>query len=189
MENKRINLFKKVDKYVQLDEKLRKVNYYGIAISAVFLIAFLGLFSLNFVLNSQLVSLTQQKQTISGQLAKTDTQFKINYISNKTTELKQYSADDANFTTYYDILQNHLTPNGMPPLDSFVIDNKQNATFSFKVNSYQDLQNVMHFVESKDFSDLFSKLTMKNASYDGTVGSPVISLEFTGTMLNVNQGI
>lgn len=189
MENKRINLFKKVDTYVQLDEKLRKINYYGIAISAVFLIAFLGLFSFNFVLNSQLTSLTQQKQSLSGQLEKTDTQFKINYISNKTAELKQYSQDDANFTAYYDILQNKLTPNGMPPLNSFVIDNKQNASFSFKVNSYQDMQNVVHYVESLDFTDLFSKLTMKNASYDISVGSPVITLEFTGVMKHVNQGI
>jgi len=186
---KRINLFKKEDRYVHLDETLRKVNNWGTGVAVLLFVSFLGLFAYNFFLSTNLIKLTTEKESLSKQLDNTNTQFKINYVANKTDQLKLYSKQDAHFTQYFNQVKDVLDTNGMPAVSSFEVDNKQEVSFSFRPFTYEEFKTILAFVESDPFTSLFKTLTISSGMYDNATGIPLITLKFTGTMKHVDTAI
>lgn len=172
-----------------LDERLKKVNFYGVFVSSVLLIVLLALFGFNLYLNSQLTSLSKQKQSISNQLSRENTQFKINYISNKADQIKEFDKNDAHFTTYYEYLKDAFTNTDVPLFTSFKLDNHQNVQLGFEVGSYDEMQKVIGFVESERFLRHFKTLSIKAASFSQNLGSEKNTLQFVGIIKNVDSEI
>jgi DNA-dependent RNA polymerase auxiliary subunit epsilon len=186
---KRINLFKKQESFGQLDEKLKKLNFYGVIFTTVLLVIFLSFFVYNLYLSKNITKLSTQKESLVQQLNQDNTQFKINYISNKTDQIKKYDKNDAHFTAYYDLLKNALQSNSTPVFSSFKIDSKRNIEMDFNIDSYDTFQKILSYTESDDFLKYFNTLNVQSASYSQSGGTSQNVLQLTGVAKNVNTEI
>lgn len=186
---KRINLFKKVEAFGQLDEQLKKINLYGVAGATLLFIIFLGLFAYNVFLNASVSTFTKEKSSLTAQLSQNDTQYKINYISSKTDQIKLLNKNDAHFSLYYEMLKTVFDQNSIPIFTTFKIDNQQNVNMSFDISTYDDFQKIIGFIQTDTFLSHFKTLTIQTASFSQGQSTTKDVLQLVGVAKNVNTEI
>lgn len=184
--NKRINLFKKADTYLKLDQTLKKVNRYSIFFSVILLSVLLGLFGASYYFNTRRVMLTEEKERLTQQLSQSTTQFKLNYISNKTQQVKLFMDNDVHFISYHDLIKNMLIENGVQDFTSMEIDSSRNVILIFDVTAFEDLRKAISFIESPQFLDAFSSLKIGAITYSNDNDRSEMSLRVQGVLKNVN---
>jgi hypothetical protein len=104
-------------------------------------------------------------------------------------QIKEFDKNDAHFTTYYEYLKDAFANTDVPLFTSFKLDNHQNVQLGFEVGSYDEMQKVIGFVESKLFLRHFKTLSIKAASFSQNLGSEKNTLQFVGIIKNVDSEI
>jgi hypothetical protein len=182
---KRINLFKKGEELFKFDKLVKSYNMYGLGTAVLLLIIFILMSLINLKINLNKENLTQEKTQLTKKLEEDTSQFKLNYISSKTEQIKLYSKDDAHFNQYYDMIRLLFESKAIPQFSNFNINNKQILTLKFDLGTYEELLNVLRFVESNYFLNHFQNLrinSITSGSVNKNESTQRTNLEISGTI-------
>ncbi len=169
MKKKYINLFGKgrLVKVTNFSYRLR------IIMTVVGVMLFLGFVAFNLLMIRQqkdLSALQEKKTSLLNQIiANKDNEAKINYFQAKSQQLNDFSKDDTQFVPYYKALNETLAQaSDSSYLNTISIDNQKNTKFSVKLADFTSLMGFIRYVESDQFKDHFTNLTLTSFSLSDT---------------------
>ncbi len=191
---KRINLFTKTRKEIISPRAKQQILTVGTALAAIFFVVFIITTFLQFQTNNEKNTLLAEKQQILEFTIKNkDIVGKMSYFSGKSEQLNEFLKDDAQFLPYYNLLKDALTfqsdPEYTPVLESMLIDKLKNTDFTVRFSSYQPAAAFFKYMESEEFLENFSELTLVGFSLnDSSTGiSRGYQLQFKGKFKPINQ--
>lgn len=185
----RINLFQKRQRQ---DSWLFTENtkLYSTIIGVMLFIVFMTFVWLQFRLQSQIVTLQEEKKGLLQSLIENkDIEAKINYFAAKDDQLKLYLKDDAEFLPYYNLLKDILAFSSESPiLESMTLDKNKSTEFVVRFVQYAPAYEFLKFIESDSFLTHFTELRLNNFSLtqDSTNSEQGYQLRFRGKFKIIN---
>jgi len=163
-------------------------------ITLVVVSAVLLLFSsvLGFLIFSQLRTQNQlenERQTNLQLLSsKQEDEVKLIKIANKTSDIKLFSKDDANFYPYYEILtQSFSKSSEVANIETLNIEKDRKFNFSISFSNLDSLLETFKFIESEEFLSHFSTIYLKTLDTDERHGSKFYRITFEGVFKEINE--
>ncbi len=194
MKKKRINLIINREDYQKYEQYFFYLKISVFVLSIIFFISFLSIFinlnnktKLANQLKSQKISLLQYLNN------KTENFAKINYIEKKYQDLNLFLKEDANSSTYYNILDLALKESSQAAiLKNFKINKNREVEFKISFNDFQSLKNFFQFIETPKFLSNFETISLKNLSIIGQKeenedNKKNYELNFVGKFINLEK--
>lgn len=194
MKKKRINLIINREDYQKYEQYFFYLKIFVFVLSIMFFISFLSIFinlnnktKLANQLKSQKISLLQYLNN------KTENFAKINYIEKKYQDLNLFLKEDANSSTYYNILDLALKESSQAAvLKNFKINKNREVEFKISFNDFQSLKNFFQFIETPKFLSNFETISLKNLSIIGQKeenedNKKNYELNFVGKFINLEK--
>ncbi|OGK52073.1 hypothetical protein A2966_03720 [Candidatus Roizmanbacteria bacterium RIFCSPLOWO2_01_FULL_41_22] len=143
--------FNKVSIYILI----KHYFIYTTTIAGVFMIV---LIVLQFFLFYRINYLNKENKTLKENYsAKKPLQEKIKILVEKKQEIENFLKEDANFFTYYRLMDQFITNSKSAVLVHFSLDNEQKTTFVIQVDK-EDLESLYNSIENDSFLEKFISL-------------------------------
>lgn len=189
MKQKKINLSvfnNDYKKTLQFFKFLRIFTFiFSISVSAVFIFFFI----LNAGVLRQIDALTVEKNSLlSSSPSEKKNEAEILYVTQKLSLLDQYLKADTNSVYYFNLLSERLKDSSNSAvLESFTLDKNHSTLFKVLFTSREATLNYLRYIETEDFLQHFSSLSLTNIATVSEENSSSNSartnyrLSFTGT--------
>ena len=166
----RINLFSKKKNTSIPTVVSDKINLYGTIFGVVVFVIFLAYTGLFLQVQSQKNTLETEKQELSQFILNNKDQIaKMNLYSHKSSQLRDFLKDDAEFLPYYNLLKDNLTADSTSEagiLDEMQIDKSKNTEFTVRYTNYEPAYSFLKSMEADTFLDNFIELKLVSFSVD-----------------------
>ena len=159
---KRINLFVKQKKYLQVEKYFAWLRYGLIGLVVVFII--FNAVSFFFLLKQQQEIKTlnsTSKQYLDFLIKNNNVEAKFIFYKNKNNEFNKIIGNDVNFLPYYEVLNDSLKKSTSSALLSALTINKDRTTdFSVSVGNYDSALVFIKYAETESFLNSFESLSL-----------------------------
>ncbi len=192
---KRINLLR-LDNQTGPPPIVRRIEQYSIWVGLFLFFIFLGINAFFLFLRLKLNDYNQQKANLIAKINENqDIEAQILYFSRKEDQVTTFLKDDAQFLPYYNLLKDLLVfSSNSPVLQSMTLDKNKVTDFVVGFPAFDQAYQFLHFIESENFLDNFSELTLNNLTIAErssiTNNTPVANqgyqLHFHGKFKNLN---
>jgi len=161
-EIKRINLFAKQKKYVQIEKYFTWFRFFSIGLVAAFVLfsaySFISLSSQQRKLKNLDLA---RKQYLDFLIRNNEIEAKFIFYKNKNEEFNKIIANDVNFLPYYQVLNESLKfSTSAALLNSLTINKDRSAEFSILIENYDIAFEFIKYSETETFLKNFDALTL-----------------------------
>jgi len=193
---KRINLFAKQKKYLQVEKYFSWLRYGLIILVALFVVFNIFSFTVLSKEQQKIKSLNvTSKQYLDFLIKNNDIEAKFIFYKNKNNEFNKIISNDVNFLPYYQVLNESIKNSTSTALLSALTINKDRTTdFSILVGHYDSALVFIKYAETEDFLKNFEALTLtefsgqlKSKSQTVDSGDNSITLTFKGKFKKLNE--
>jgi hypothetical protein len=185
---KRINLFNKNRVNTEVDSVVKKITLTVLGVNVFLFIGVLFLFGLNIQMHLQVNSLISKRAELIETLKKQNTlQSKINTLAYKTKQLQVFEKDDAQSAKYYNLLKQLFDSQGLPLFNALKVSKNHEVAFGVDVDSLEESNNVLSYLESDPFLSYFKKMTLDKFTYNSSEVKGKYSMQFIGQFNDTNE--
>ena len=184
-----INLFTQQASQKKSVVIIRRMKKIGTIVVAI-LICVLGIeWAGYFYLNAQIASSNTRNESYKRVITQNQSlDKKIALFIYKYQQLQQFIKEDAEVTTYYELLLGLLgNLGGKASVDMFVIKNDQTTEFTLVFPTYEDVIEFLSIMERESFSTYFDILSLDNFVIDRN-NSEEYTLQFKGKFKKITDG-
>lgn len=161
---RRINLFSKKKQQQPIPTFAYTIRSYGILVMCICFVLSIVSGIAYYVQYQKLMEMNDVVSGLEQQMAANDQiQGNIVFFINKKEQLKSFLKDDAQFSKYYNLLQDTLKKaNTDAVISSVDLSVGKNVAFVIRFTDFENSEKLLNFIETPEFLDNFQSLTLQS---------------------------